>query len=248
MVIVSEAENPLISASQLKTLFDKISRVEISFAESEVGDIEPHCSVDVKKLFYIVDSVSELHHRINVLAHDKEDLQSTLSARILEIVHLKQEIEAHIRDKRDSEKMKSEMSELTFGLEKIVDTLGGNAVVGDQKSAGVQTLLPALEKQIMALLLEAENSKSEAQELSTKLIGSQKVIDELSTKVKLFEDSLQSKTAQPEIVQERSIFEAPPLPTGSEISEIEDVVNILMLFFMIDFFLHIMSSLSAAEF
>lgn len=77
----------------------------------------------------------------------------------------------------------------------------------------------------MALLWEVNNSKSQVQELDTRLLGSQKVIEELSAKLKLLEDSFRSKTVQPEIVQERSIFEAPPLPSGSEISEIEDVVK-----------------------
>lgn len=77
----------------------------------------------------------------------------------------------------------------------------------------------------MAVILESENSKSKAQELGAKLFGSQKVMDELSTKVKLLEDSNQSRSASasPEGSQERSIFEAPSLPNRSEITEIEDV-------------------------
>lgn len=218
---LQEAEEPLMSASQLKTLFEKISRIEIPFEDSEVGGLEPHSSVDVKKLFYIVDSISDLHNQLNTLSHDKEELQSTLSTRILEIENLKEETETQFRNRQDYEKMKNEMSELFFGLEKLIDIFGDHGFVGEQKSSGEQGLLAALEKQIMALLLEVDNSISHAEELDIKLLGSQKIIDELSSKIKVLEDSLQSRAAKPEIVQERSIFEAPP-PAVSEISEIED--------------------------
>ncbi|KAJ9176261.1 hypothetical protein P3X46_011596 [Hevea brasiliensis] len=223
------AEEALMSASELKTLFDKIRGFEISFAELEVKDVELHGSVDVQKLFYIIDSVPELHNQINVLSHDKDKLQSTVSKQVIEIEYLKEKIETLISNNQESEKMKAEMSEITLGLEKFIDILGGSEIVadqkfaGDQKSAGLQRLLPVVEKQIMTLLWEAKNSKSQVRELDTRLLGSQKVIEELSTKLKLLEDSFQSKTVQPEIVQERSIFEAAPLPSGSEISEIEDV-------------------------
>lgn len=220
-----------MSASELKTLFDKIRSVETSFAKLEVEDVELHSSVDVQKLFYIIDSVPELHRQINVLSHEKGELLSTASMQLVEIEHLKEENGALITSKQESEKMKKEMSEITSVLEKIIDTLGGSEIVadqkiaGDQNSFGVQRLLSVVEKQIMALLWEVNNSKSQVQELDTRLLGSQKVIEELSTKLKLLEDSFRSKTVQPEIVQERSIFEAPPLPSGSEISEIEDVVK-----------------------
>jgi chromosome segregation ATPase len=239
MLLVPEAEEPLMSASQLKTLFEKISRIEIPFEDSEVGGLEPHSSVDVKKLFYIVDSISDLHNQLNTLSHDKEELQSTLSTRILEIENLKAETETQFRNRQDYEKMKNEMSELFFGLEKLIDIFGDHGFVGEQKSSGEQGLLAALEKQIMALLLEVDNSISHAEELDIKLLGSQKIIDELSSKIKVLEDSLQSRAAKPEIVQERSIFEAPP-PAVSEISEIEDAVNTLyVMFSMTDFHYHL---------
>ncbi|XWS34662.1 hypothetical protein CRYUN_Cryun21dG0056900 [Craigia yunnanensis] len=215
-----EAEEPLLSASQLRTLLDKLSGIEIPLVESE--DLEPHSSVDVKKLFSVIDSFTDLQNQINLLSYEKEELQSTLSRQIFGIEHLKEEIGTHVRNKPDLEEMKMELSEVTIGLEKIIVVLGGKELIGGQNSVGMKALLPVLEKQVNALLLEAENSKSKAQELGTKLLGSQKVVDELSTKVKLLEDSLQGRTVQPEIVQERSIFEAPSAPTGSEISEIED--------------------------
>ena len=210
----------------MKALFDKISGIDIPFAESEARDLDPGSSAYLKKLYYIIDYVTELHPQINLLAQEKENLQSIVSTQTTEIEFLKEEVEMHVRNKTNFERMSIEFSELTFGLEKIFDILGGNEFVLDKNSAGLVELLPVLEKQAMILVSEAENSKSKAQELGTKLLESQKVVDELTAKVKFLEDSVQGGTVQPEIVQERSIFEAPSLPTASEISEIEDVVRI----------------------
>ncbi|XWS22695.1 hypothetical protein CRYUN_Cryun29cG0058100 [Craigia yunnanensis] len=215
-----EAEEPFLSASQLRTLLDKLSGIEIPLVESE--DLEPHRSADVKKLFSVIDNFTDLQNQINLLSYEKEELQSTISRQFFEIEHLKEEIGTHVRTKPDLEEMKMELAEVTIGLEKIIVVLEGKEFIGGQYSIGMKALLPVLEKQVNALLLEAKNSKSKAQELGTKLLGSQEVVDELSTKVKLLEDSLQGRTVQPEIVQERSIFEAPSAPNGSEISEIED--------------------------
>lgn len=220
-----------MSTSQLKLLFDKLRRVDILLAEMEMADGEPYSSTDVKKLFYIIDSVTKLHNQMRVLSDEKDELQSTLSTRILEIEQMEEEIATHVKNKRNLEKLESEISEVSSGLQKICHVLGSNEIVGDQKPYSPLKILPALEKNITALLLEAESSKSQSEELQTKLLGSQRVIDELSTRIKLLEDSLQSRNTQPEIVQERSIFEAPSLPSGSEISEIEDVV-IPSFFFM----------------
>ncbi|KAK5842614.1 hypothetical protein PVK06_004991 [Gossypium arboreum] len=75
-----------------------------------------------------------------------------------------------------------ELSEVKFGLEKIIVVLGGKEFIGGQNSVGMKVLLPVLEKQVNSFLLEAKTSKSKAEELGTKLAGSQKVVNELSTK------------------------------------------------------------------
>ncbi|KAF3431132.1 hypothetical protein FNV43_RR25862 [Rhamnella rubrinervis] len=222
MMKEQDAEDSLLSASQLKALFDKIGGIQISMDESEVGDLKPHNSSHVEKLFYIIDNVPDLQHQIKLLSSEKEELQATLASHTSEIQHLKDEVESHVRYKLDSEKMETELSAVIFTLEKLIGKLGGDSLVGDQKSSGVKGLLSVVEQQVMALFLESESSKSKAQELGAKFVGSQKIVDELSTKVKLLEDSLQGRAAQAEIIQERSIFEAPALPTGPEISEVED--------------------------
>lgn len=231
--VASEAEDFPLSASELKALFDKISGIQISMAESKLGDLEPHSSTHVKKLFFIIENVPDLQHQIKLLSNENEELQFALAEHTSDIQHLKEEVEIHVRDKLDSEKMKNELSDAIFTLEKIIGTLGGDGLVGDQKSSGVKGLLSVLEHQVIALFMDSENSKSKAQELGAKLVESQKVVDELSMKVKLLEDSLQGTAVQTEIVQERSIFEAPSLPTDSEISEIEDAVNINLCVFQL---------------
>ncbi|CAJ2667973.1 unnamed protein product [Trifolium pratense] len=220
-LLAKEEESSILSASQLSDIFNKIDRIEIPIVESE-DDIEPHASDPVKKLFYIIDSVSRLHHQISSLSHDKKEMQSILETKALEIKDLKEEVKQLSRHSEDSKMVKNELSELMSVLEKIIDILGANECVVDRKSKDVRELLPPLEKHIIAILSESENSKSKAQELGIKLVGSQKVIDELTTKVKSLEDLIQDRIAQPEIVQDRSIYEAPSLPAGSEITEVEE--------------------------
>ncbi|CAN1137323.1 Trans-Golgi network-localized SYP41-interacting protein 1 [Linum perenne] len=217
-----EATDPLMSTSELKALFDKISTIEDFNLESEVGTAGSHSSVAVDRLFYIVDSLPKLQNQINLLASEKDQLQSTVSRQILEIELLKDDVQTHSRNQQDLEMMKDEMSGITDGLEKIIYLLGGNEVVPDQKPDSARMLLPQLEKEVKALFSEAGNLKSQAQELGNRLHESEKVADELSAQVKMLEDSLQSRSPQPEMLQERNMFEAPSRPSGSEISEVDD--------------------------
>ncbi|XP_031401024.1 sporulation-specific protein 15 [Punica granatum] len=217
-----EAEDALLSPSQWRALADKIIGIEISVADISGRDPVSNGS-HAEKLFYIIDRFGQLQNQVDLLMLDKEELQSNLAAKVLEIKHLKEEVELQSRHTQHSEKTKNDLSELIFGLEKMASMLGVNEMAGEQKRAEANALLAALEKQMMNVISECEASKSRAQELGTKLLGSQKVIDELSTKVKFLEGSLQGRSLQPEVIQERGIFEATSVPPGSEISEIEDV-------------------------
>ncbi|XP_058195145.1 trans-Golgi network-localized SYP41-interacting protein 1-like [Rhododendron vialii] len=217
-----EAEEAFMSASQVKSLYDKVNDLEVPFAEFKVGDTDFHNSDHAKKLFYIIDVVTPMMHHMNSLSHEKEELQATLVKQVQEIEHLKEKVEQQNLDKQDYENMKNELFELEFTLESIIQKLGGNDLVEDPKTIGVKEFIPVLEKLVMAVILESENSKSKAQELSAKLLGSQKVVDELSNKVKFLEDSKQGRSVSPEVARETGIFEASSLPTRSEITEIED--------------------------
>lgn len=212
----------------MKALFEKVRRIEISLPESEYLDLEQYDSPDVKKLFYLTDYVTELQNQLNLLSHDKQKLQSTVTTQTLAIEQLKEEVDRASRDRLDLEEMKKDLSELSYSLEQITSLLGSK-FSGDSESDGLKGLVSILGRQVRDMLSESENSKIKFEELSKKLIGSQKVVDELTTKNKLLEESLQGRMSQPEIIKERSIFEAPSLPSGSEISEIEDAVHIHIL-------------------
>lgn len=163
---------------------------------------------------------------MSTLSREKKELQSSLEKQALQIEHLKEEVEEHIRDEEDYEKMKNELLEFTIGLENIIQKLGSNNVVDLQKQTPVTGFLPVLDNLIVAKVLESENLKAKTEELFADLHGTQKVVEDLSSKVKSLENSNQLKVTPLEIKQERGIFEAASLPTQSEISEVQDVVPV----------------------
>ncbi|KAJ4960888.1 hypothetical protein NE237_020798 [Protea cynaroides] len=218
-----EADGHLLSEHQLKTLFEKINMIEIPIKLSEQGNPELHSSDPVNKLFYIIDGVAELQHQMNLLSHEKRELQSNLEAQVYEIDNLKKEVENLLLDNQNSEKLKTESTDIALGLEKFIQKLGGSDLVEDKKPIGARGLFQVLEKLVMAIIVDSESSKTKVQELGAKLLGNQKVVDELSNKVKFLEDAIDGRPAMPETVQERSIYEAPSSANASEISEIEDV-------------------------
>ncbi|KVI05767.1 hypothetical protein Ccrd_015952 [Cynara cardunculus var. scolymus] len=221
-----DAPNALLSASQIKALFDKIDGIAIPFPNLVVGNIHPQDSDPVKKLFYIVDSVNELLDQMTLLSHAKEELRSTLSKQALEVEHLKGEFKEAMKDKQEAEKTGRVLFDLSIGLQSIIQKLGGDESVGVKKSADVAGLLPVLERLVQGIVLDSDNSRSKAQDLSAKLLETQKVAEELASKVKLLEDFIQNRTGAPNTIQEKSVFASPSLPSKSEISEIEDQVPV----------------------
>lgn len=218
---IAEAKENLIPASDMRALFDKINGIEVPSTD-QVDELDPQSPYDVKKLFAIVDSVSEMRQQIDLLSYEQKELNSTLAEKDLEIQGLKEAAEADSTTELELVKANNELSKVISGLEKLLGILAGNDPVVDPDFSESWTLLQALERKITSLLLESESSKSRAQELALKLVGSEKLVDKLSLKIRDFEDKLQSKAIQPDVVLERSIFEA---PSTSEISEIEDKVK-----------------------
>ncbi|XP_074334245.1 trans-Golgi network-localized SYP41-interacting protein 1-like [Apium graveolens] len=214
-----ETEDPLLSAFQLKSLFKKIDGIKIPLAEFEVGELEAGDPDHVKKLFYIVDCVGGMQREMSSVSRNNELQQSLIKDQALEIEHLKDEASEYIMYKQDYENLKHDLAK---GLENIMKKLAGNEVVGTQKTANVMEQLTLLEKLVTAIILESENSKSKVQELDSKILKTQEVVDELSSKVKFFEESKQGREASASSIQERGGFEAHLLPR-SEISEIDDV-------------------------
>ncbi|KAG2269633.1 hypothetical protein Bca52824_064188 [Brassica carinata] len=208
----------LIPASDMRALFDKISGIDVPSVD-QVNGLDPQSPYDVKKLHAIVDSVCEMQHQIDLLSYGQNELNSTLAEKDLEIQGLKEAAEAKSTTELELVKTKNELSKLISSLEKLLGILAGNDTVVDSDFSESWTVLQALERKVASFLLESESSKSRAQELGLKLVSSEKLVDKLSLKVKELEDKLQSKAIQPDVVLERSVFEA---PSTSEISEIED--------------------------
>ncbi|CAN4116204.1 unnamed protein product [Withania somnifera] len=219
-----EAEDLTLSASHMKSLFGKLNEIE-TLVEPDLEDAEAYDSPDVRKLFYVVDTFPRLQLQVSTLSREKKELQSSLEKLALQIEHLKEEVEEHIRDEEDYEKIKNELLEFTIGLENIIQKLGSNNVVDLQKQTPVTGFLPVLDKLIVAKVLESDNLKAKTEELLADLHGTQKVVEDLSSKVKSLENSNQLKGTPLEINQERG-FEAASLPTLSEISEVQDVVPV----------------------
>lgn len=220
-----EAENLTLSASHMRSLFDKLKEIE-TLMGPDVGDAEAYDSPDVRRLFYVVDTFPSLQLQTNSLSREKKELQSSLEKQALQIESLKDEVEEHMRDEVDCAKMKNELLEFTIGLENIIHKLGSNNLVDLHKETPVTGFLPVLDNLIVAKVLESENLKAKTEELLADLHGTQKVVEDLSSKVKSLENSNQLKVTPLEINQERSIFEAASLPTQSEISEVQDVVPV----------------------
>ncbi|KAJ0247507.1 TGN-localized SYP41-interacting protein [Hirschfeldia incana] len=216
-----EAKETLIPASDIRALFDKINDIEVPSVD-QANELDPQSPYDVKKLFAVVDSVTKMQHQINLLSYEQKELTSTLAEKDLEIQGLKEAAEAKSTTELELVKANKELSKLISGLEKLLGMLAGNDPDVDLDFSESWTLFQALERKIASLLLESESSKSKAQELGLKLVSSEKLVDKLSLKVKEFEDKLQSKAIQPDVVHERSIFEAPRASSSSEISEIDD--------------------------
>ncbi|KAG9446324.1 hypothetical protein H6P81_012452 [Aristolochia fimbriata] len=224
-VATNQEMEALFSKSELEVLCSKVNKMEVKMGQSDVGSPELQGSGVVDKLFYIVDNFAVLQNGVNSLASDKEKLQSSLAAQYLEIEHMKREIENFNFINNDLGIKNNELAELAQGLERIIGTLGGRVSFDDKKISEAKAQIPVLEELAMGLILEAESSKAKAQEVGTKLEGSQKLVDELSVKVKLLEDAVRERQVTAETIQERSIYETPSA-LGPEISEVEDEANV----------------------
>ncbi|KAK6160319.1 hypothetical protein DH2020_003700 [Rehmannia glutinosa] len=157
---------------------------------------------------------------------ENEELQSTIDQQILEIELLKRQVEDHMDNEKNSEKM-NKLLELESGLQNIVRNLGESDSDDDLKIDGATSLLPLIDKLVMAKMLESDSLKSKNEELGAKLVGAQKVVEELSNRVKFLEDSNQARIIPPEIDQERGTSVA-SLSTQSEISEMQDMATVGM--------------------
>lgn len=155
-------------------------------------------------------------------------LEKTVMTVILEYENLKSkshQLDVDVKStsyEQELAEVKGQLFDLESGLQRIIQEFRGDINV-DQKPVATSDLIRVVENVVMAMIMESENAKSKVHELDSKLLGSQKYVDDLLAKVRVLEDSLESRAVSPDTVQERSIFEAPSQSPGSEISEAEDV-------------------------
>lgn len=136
---------------------------------------------------------------------------------------MKHRLEDYINNEKVVEEKMDELVEIESGLHDIIRKLGGDDLT-DNKVAGARWSLCMLDKLVMASYLESENLKSKNEELSATLLGAQRVVDDLSNKLKFFEDPNHARFTTPEIDQERGTPIAASA-TQSEISEVQEIVS-----------------------
>ncbi|KAJ4756407.1 Spindle pole body component 110 [Rhynchospora pubera] len=187
------------SEDEMASLIDKVNTLEFSFNEPE--------STPVEKLLNILDQFNELHQRVDFLTYENGDLQSALAS-----------------SSTETDNLKSECETIHASLEKIVQKLvqlGGKDIPPDQKQATTMALLSFLEKVVVSLVHDYESSKLKLMEMEGKLQTREKMVGELSSRVKMLEDSYQSWASQAEIGRERSLVDASSSSKNSD--EIEDL-------------------------
>ncbi|XP_073315775.1 trans-Golgi network-localized SYP41-interacting protein 1-like isoform X2 [Primulina huaijiensis] len=216
---IQELEDSLLSASEIKSIWSKISAIAIPDTAFAVGDEVPSDSANMRKLVYIIDSFNGYVQKVNSLSDEKKELQSIIDKQISEIELLKSKVKEHIKNEKDSRGMVNELSELKSGLQDIVKKLGGNEMMVDQNLAGV---LPLLDELVLTSMLESENLRSENKELGAKLLWTERIVDDLSNKVKVLEEYTNAKITPTETDQERGTSKA-SVSTQLEITEIQDL-------------------------
>ncbi|KAL1565244.1 sporulation-specific protein 15-like isoform X1 [Salvia divinorum] len=211
-----------LSASQVKSVLDKIKLVNAPDGAFAFGDSDN--SVNVRKLFYVIDSFSDYMEKVSSLSHQNGELHSTIDKQNLDMEQLKRQVEEYVSNEKNSDKL-NKLLELESGLQLIAKKLGAGDVMDDSKVNGGLWLLPLLEKLVAAVMHESESLKLKNEDLGAKLLGAQKAVDDLSTKVKLLEGTSQSRAVLPEIDQERGKSVA-SLSTQTEIAEMQDVAGL----------------------
>ncbi|PKU81244.1 myosin-2 isoform X1 [Dendrobium catenatum] len=213
----------MISKGQIEVLFDKVNKLIVlagSSGQSESQSQEIYFSSPADKLFYVVDKFSEFQQGFYSLTCEKENLQLIVANHVCEIENLKNSALSISTDYQDLQLKKLELSEVTSILEKIMHKLSGNYSFEDLKPVTAMGLIRVLERQMIALSVDLESSKSEVHELGGKLQAKDMIVSELSAKVKHLEDS-HARIQQPD-VKERTVFESSTSMMRPEITEIEE--------------------------
>ncbi|KAJ8438581.1 hypothetical protein Cgig2_024670 [Carnegiea gigantea] len=230
MTVMSESENLRSRAQALESEVEKSvsNEHELTKLKAQLLDLE----VGLRKIIQNLTGGATEDQKPIVTSDLVHILEKMVMTVILESENLKSkahqldaDVSKNISDEQELAELKAQLFDLEVGLQRIIRKFRGDIAV-DQKPVATNDLIQALENMVITLIMESENAKSRVHELDSKLLGSQKAMDELLSKVRTLEDSLQSRGFSPETVQDRRIFEAPSRSPASEISETEDVGSI----------------------
>ncbi|KAK8937715.1 hypothetical protein KSP40_PGU018061 [Platanthera guangdongensis] len=218
-----EVGDEIISRGQIEVLLEKVDKLILMAGSSHHSGSqsqEVYFTSSVNKLFYVVDKFSEFLQEVVSLADEKKDLQLIIAGHVREIENLKSFAEYHTTEFQDLQSKKWQLNEVTSILEKITQKLAEHYSFEDLKPVTAVGLIQVLERQMIALWLDLENSKSQIHELGGKLHAKDIFVNELSSKVKYLEDS-HARIQQPN-VKERTVFESSSTTMRPEITEIEE--------------------------
>lgn len=230
MTLISESENVRSRAQALQSEVEKSvsNEQELTKLKAQLLDLEAGLrkiiqnltggATEDQKPIATSDLVHILEKMVMTVILESENLK-------LKAHQLDADVGKNTSDEQELAELKAQLFNLEVGLQRIIRKFRGDIAV-DQKPVATNGLIQALENMVITLIVESENAKSRVHELDSKLLGSQKAMDELLSKVRTLEDSLQSRGFSPETVQDRRIFEAPSRSPASEISETEDVGSI----------------------
>ncbi|CAA6659637.1 unnamed protein product [Spirodela intermedia] len=219
---ISEDCMKLFMGNQVETLFDRLNMIEVPFKESAVNIEGQSFSSPVDKIFYILDNVARLQVLVSSMIQEKDEMQSTLGNYLHEIEQFREASENYAVISQDLEDNKSNLVDLSQGLEKVILKLGGYEFLESKRPVDTKGLLQLLEWRVMASLQDSESLKSRVQELGAKLQESQALNEDLSSSIKLLEDSIHARSSLTDVSKERTVSEGSSLVSGSEILEIED--------------------------
>lgn len=218
-----EVRDEIISIGQAEVLLEKVDKLILLAGSSHHSGSqcqELFFTSSVNKLFYVVDKFSEYLQEVVSLTDEKNDLQLIIADHVREIEKLKSFAEFRTTEFQDLESKKWQLNEVTSILGKITQKLAEHYSFEDPKPVTAMGLIQVLERQMTALTLDLENSKSQIQELGGKLHAKDMFVNEMSSKLKYLEDS-RARIQQPDVT-ERTVFESSTATMRPEITEIEE--------------------------
>lgn len=223
-----EVGEALYWASHVENLLSRANRIEVSMDNYQGTDMEPQDSAQLKKLLYVIDNFPELQLQIELLSHEKEELQTALTDQIHEAEHLKERVKESIGHEQELAMVRSKIIYLESGLDKIIQKFASRDLTGGQKSVTTDDLLLLLEKQVVAAISESEILKSKVHELE---IEAKKSISSEQELAKLKEQLLDLEVGVQRIIKNLGgdITDFKPAITSDLIQVLEKMVMAVTL-------------------